>query len=81
MIQIVDHVGEKYLCPITQKTETILIQQTTTKPKLPEIRKGNSFAVTKDLEYCSGLDICGVMKDHEEGLAFQWELCPYRSIL
>jgi len=81
MIQIVDHVGEKYLCPVTQKTETILIMKTTTKPKMPEIEKGAAWIVTKDLEYCSGLDSCGVMHSHENGLAFQWEICPFKAIL
>lgn len=81
MIQIIDHVGERYLCPVTQKTETVLLQQITTKPKVLEIRKENSFPITKNFEYCSGLDVCGVMKNHSDGLTFSWELCPLKAIL
>lgn len=81
MIQIIDHVGERYLCPVTQKTETVLIQQITTKPKVLELRKENIYPITKNFEYCSGLDVCGVMKIHNDGLTFSWELCPLKAVL
>lgn len=81
MIRIVDHVRERYLCPVTKKTETVLIQKTTTRPKMPEKEHGGAFLVTKDLQYCSGLDSCGVMRSHGSGLAFQWEICPFKAIL
>ncbi|MBB5348445.1 hypothetical protein JWG42_08655 [Desulfoprunum benzoelyticum] len=81
MIQIIDHVGERYLCPVTQKTETVLIQQITTKPKVVEIRKEHIYPIAKNFEYCSGLDVCGVMTIHGDGLTFSWELCPLKASL
>ena len=81
MSKIIDHVGDKYLCPVTQKTETVLIQHTTTRQEVLPAKKGTSYPVTKNLKYCSGLDICGVMQNHADNLSFTWELCPLKSKL
>jgi hypothetical protein len=39
------------------------------------------YPITKNFEYCSGLDVCGVMKSHSDGLTFAWELCPLKANL
>ena len=80
MSQIIDHVGDKYLCPVTQKTETVIIQLSTMRPEALEIKEGSAFPVTKNLKYCSGLDICGVMQNQDDHLTFTWDQCPLKKV-
>lgn len=80
MSKIVDHVHDKYLCPVTQSTEIVIIQHTMPRPEKLAVERGTP-SVTKKLEYCSGLDTCGVMKTHNEALSFVWDRCPLKATL
>ncbi len=81
MSQIIDHVGDRYLCPVTQKTETVLIQQTTMRPETLAFKEEAAVPVSKDLKYCSGLDTCGVMQNQDDHLTFTWDHCPLKTAL
>ena len=81
MSQIIDHVGNRYLCPVTQKTETVLIQHTTMRQEQTGANKGAFYPSKKNLKYCSGLDTCGVMKDLDDKLSCRWERCPLKASL
>ncbi len=81
MSKIIDRVGDKYLCPVTQKTENVIIQNTTTRHEASAVQKETAFPVTKNLKYCSGLDACGVMKSQDDNFSFTWDRCPLKATL
>lgn len=81
MSTVIDNVGDKYLCPVTQKTEIVIIQRTTTRQQQPTGQKVASFPAKQTLKYCSGLDTCGVMKNHDDNFSFTWDLCPLKGSL
>jgi hypothetical protein len=50
------------------------------RPEALEIKEGSAYPVTKNLKYCSGLDICGVMQNQDDHLTFTWDQCPLKKV-
>ena len=81
MSTVINNVSNKYFCPVTQKTEMVIIQHTTKRQQQAKDQKEVSFPAKKTLKYCSGLDTCGVMKNNDDNFSFTWDLCPLKGSL
>lgn len=74
---------DQYVCPKTNREETLTIKRTTkvSKPsRTVEKRPVESFT-RMNIEDCTGLDSCGVKTSHGMGATFDWEHCPALKIL
>jgi hypothetical protein len=77
----IDHIKNEYFCPVTAKSEMVLIRHT--KAKLAS-RTGGGWdypAISINLGECTGLDSCGVRTDHGRDSSLDLERCPLIAIL
>lgn len=73
---------DTYACPVTNKTEHVVITEETTTILLTGLAGGSESCVLKILDNCSGIEGCGVRTRHSE-LSYNndWSRCPLNTIL
>ena len=77
----IEHVEDEFFCPMTAKTEQVLIRITTKTRTNRAVAGGSSCIVFKNLEECTGLFSCRIQTDHGRSSSFDWEHCPLIEIL